>query len=72
MNAAQQIHAALGYADPKFPKPSHRYATPERAMRKGEDGMRKPSGYSKGLRNWCNGIAQRKHAANLAKRFTNA
>ena len=32
----------------------YRGATPERRMRKGEDGQRKPGGYGKGLRNWIN------------------
>lgn len=65
MNEAQQLHAALGVHDPKVPKQVHLkgYATPERQMRKGEDGMRKAGGYGKSLRNWCNQQARKSRAA---------
>ena len=53
-NAAQAILAQLGVYKTLGMKKQYRYATPERAMRKGEDGSRKPGGYGKGLRNWIN------------------
>lgn len=49
LTTAQQIHHAIGVHDPKVPKQVYRSATPERQMRKGEDGMRKPGAYGRNL-----------------------
>lgn len=60
MNAAQQILAHLNvYGAMLGTRAKYRGPTPARSMRKGEDGMRKPGRYGKGLRNWCNGKASR-------------
>lgn len=54
-NAAEQILEHLGvYGAMLGTRVKYRGATPERQMRKGEDGMRKAGRYGKGLRNWCN------------------
>jgi hypothetical protein len=84
MNVAQQIRQAFGIEAGNTAALRQRNAS----ATKGGSGRRHAQGdgtgankttkqksagaYGKGLRNWCNGIAQRKHAANLAKRFTNA
>lgn len=53
-NAAEQILEYLGvYGAMLGTRAKYRGATPKRVMRKGEDGQRKPGGYGKGLRNWC-------------------
>lgn len=54
-NIACQLLAHLGvYGAMLGTRAKYRGATPERSMRKGEDGQRKPGRYAKGLRNWCN------------------
>lgn len=54
-NAAVQILTHLGvYSMMLGSKVTFRGATAPRSMRKGEDGLRKPGRYGKGLRNWIN------------------
>lgn len=54
-NAAMQILAYLNvYGAMLGTRVKYRGATPPKTMRKGEDGMRKPGAYGKGLRNWIN------------------
>ena len=54
-NAAMQILAYLNvYGAMLGTRVKYRGPTPKRTMRKGEDGMRRPGAYGKGLRNWCN------------------
>ncbi len=53
MNEAQHILARLNvYGAMMGTRVKYRGPTPVRSMRKGEDGMRKPDRYGKGLRNW--------------------
>lgn len=54
-NAAVQLLTHLGvYGAMLGTRAKYRTATPERRMRKGEDGQRKPGGFGRGLRNWIN------------------
>lgn len=71
-NAAQQILSLLGVYAACGVMRRFRYATPERGMRKGEDGQRKAGGYGKGLRNWANRQAANATAQRLARRMRNA
>lgn len=54
-NEATALMAHLGvYSAMLGSRFKFRGPTPERTMRKGEDGLRKPGRYGKGLRNWMN------------------
>lgn len=52
---ASRLLAFLGvYGAMLGTRAKYRGATPQRTMRKGEDGQRKPGDYGRGLRNWIN------------------